>query len=711
MKFTYKYSLNMPEEDEFVDITDLNENAEVIDKVLSTIDNKLDVLSDEQSNFVNKEFRTGSTSSYKELSDNNFTDEEKAKLASLSGATSVDEGASVFNGLTASFYGDSLTEKNRHYTKGYHSWIQDILGLASYNDYGVSGYKVSDVYNKVNSINDTADIIFVMCGVNDQTFSVDLGEWGDTTTDTTYGAFYCLCNLLKTKYPTKTIIFITPHYQTGLPHSSGITSYEIGEAMKKTCDKFSIPCYDNRVMSGIYTTNLSTFTTDNCHWNDKGHEMVGKNLAKWVIDNVRYVYGATASAISVTGVSLNKTSLSLVAGSYETLIATVSPTNATNKNVVWSSSDASIATVVGGKVTAVKTGSATITVTTKDGSKTASCSVEVTASAVAVMGVTLNKSSLSLSVGENETLTATVSPSNATNKNVIWTTSDSSIATVSNGKVTAVEAGSVTITVTTEDGSKTASCLVRVSTVAVTGVSLNKTSLSLVAGSYETLIATVSPTNATNKNVVWSSSDDSIATVENGVVTAVKEGSITITATTEDGGYTATCAVVVVAKTVVTVEKKSDINEYVHLTAVLPKDSDMVAGNTVNIELIGSNATNMFSRKTTGGSLFGSAKGNVGDKEYTAVLSGEPTQIQTVDETTVTVTSSVSFSKDLTSDYLKVPIIIAGTIPYSFSIDSLSIRINGVEKAPNIIKLGSFFTSEEEIIIVTNFGTDTATNS
>ena len=632
MNFTSKYNLNMPEVDEYVDISDLNENAETIDNALFTIGNNVDELSKtvadlstEQSNFVRKELRTGSTASYKELTDNNFTDSEKAKLALLSNSTSGSEDISVFSGKTASFYGDSLTEVNSHYTKGYHSWVKDILGLASCNNYGVSGYKVSDVYNKVNSITDTADVIFVMCGVNDQTFSVDLGEWGDTTTDTTYGAYYCLCNLLKTKYPTKTIVFITPHYQTKYPHSSGITSYEIGEAMKKTCDKFSIPCYDNRVMSGIYTTNLSIFTTDNCHWNDKGHEMVGKNLARWVIDNVRYVYGATASTISVTGVSLNKTSLSLVAGSYETLIATVSPSNATNKNVIWSSSDASIATVVGGKVTAVKTGSITITVTTEDGSKTASCSVEVTASTVAVTGVSLNKSSLSLSVGENETLTATVSPSNATNKNVIWSSSDASIATVVGGKVT-----------------------------------------------------------------------------------AVKTGSITITATAEDGGYMATCAVVVVAKPTVTVEKQFQ-KTMAHLTAVLPVDSDVVLGKTVVVNLIGSNATNMSTKTSYGGALFTSANGNVEDGEYISQVSCVPSQVQTVDGTTVTITSSVTINSTVTTAYLKVPIVTSGTVPYSFAIDSLSILINGVEKAQNIINLGAFFTSDKEIINVTNFSADAVT--
>ena len=200
-------------------------------------------------------------------------------------------GVSVFKGRTASFYGDSLTEINSHYTKGYHKWLSDALGLASYNNYGVSGYKVSDVYNKVNSVNDTADIIFVMCGVNDQTFSVPLGTMGDTTSDTTYGALDMLCALLKQKYPTKLVVFITPHYQTKYPHSEGITSYEVAKAVREVCEKYAIPVYDNFALSGIYQTNLTAFTTDNCHWNDTAHEMVGKNLSKFMLNTFGYLYG------------------------------------------------------------------------------------------------------------------------------------------------------------------------------------------------------------------------------------------------------------------------------------------------------------------------------------------------------------------------------------------------------------------------------------
>ena len=133
-----------------------------------------------------------------------------------------------------------------------------------------------------------------------------------------------------------------------------------------------------------------------------------------------------------------------------------------------------------------------------------------------------------------------------------WESSNKSVATVdANGLVTAVSAGTATITVTTEDGNKTATCAVTVAaaTVPVTGVTLNKTSTSLYVGDTETLTATVEPSDATNKNVTWNTSDTSVATVNNGVVTAVSAGTATITVTTADGGFTDTCTVTVTART------------------------------------------------------------------------------------------------------------------------------------------------------------------
>ena len=147
------------------------------------------------------------------------------------------------------------------------------------------------------------------------------------------------------------------------------------------------------------------------------------------------------SAVAVTGVTLKKTSISIQVDDKETLIATVLPEDATNKE-----------------------GEATITVTTEDGDKTATCLVTVEAvPVVAVTGVTLNKTSLKLYTRDSETLTATVAPAGATNKNVIWTSSEPTVATVdANGKVTAKSTGIADITVTTEDGGKTATCRVGV---------------------------------------------------------------------------------------------------------------------------------------------------------------------------------------------------------------------------------------------------------
>ena len=172
------------------------------------------------------------------------------------------------------------------------------------------------------------------------------------------------------------------------------------------------------------------------------------------------------------------------------------------------------------------------------------------ASTVPVKGVTLNKIVLKLYTGGSETLKATITPANATNKYVTWTSSKPTVATVdANGKVTAKSIGMADITVTTKDGGYTATCRVGVvrrpaGDVSVTGVTLNKTTLKLGKGASETLTATIAPTNATNKKVTWTSSDPAVATVDaSGKVTGVANGTATITVTTEDGGYTATCAV------------------------------------------------------------------------------------------------------------------------------------------------------------------------
>lgn len=257
---------------------------------------------------------------------------------------------------------------------------------------------------------------------------------------------------------------------------------------------------------------------------------------------------ASQEIVHVTSVSLDQSSLELSVGETYEFVATVLPENATNKELIWSSSDESVLTVNDGVITAIKEGKATITVKSKDGFKSSSCEVTVNKepSIIHVSSVSLSETTLDLETGDRYTLQATVLPTDATDKSLSWSSSDDSIVTVTNkGKLTALKAGEATITVTTKDGGLTASCTVNVTqkVVPVNGVSLNYSELELSVNSSENLLAKVLPTNATNKEVIWSSTNESVATVVDGLVTAISVGEAIIVVETVDGGYQDYCIV------------------------------------------------------------------------------------------------------------------------------------------------------------------------
>lgn len=266
----------------------------------------------------------------------------------------------------------------------------------------------------------------------------------------------------------------------------------------------------------------------------------------------------TIPNVMVTGITLNKTTASVVKGKTVALTATVTPDTATNKTVKWTTSNANVATVsTGGVVTAKAAGTATITATAADGSGvTATCKITVTNPVIQVTKVTLNKTTASVVKGKTLTLTATVTPTTATNKKVTWKSSNTKIATVdSNGKITAKAAGTATITCTAADGSgKSATCKITVTNpvVKVTKLSMNKTSVDLLKGKTVQLKVTVTPSNATNKAMTWTSSNTKVATVtSNGLVKAVGTGTVTITAKAKDGsGKKVTCKINVYADSV-----------------------------------------------------------------------------------------------------------------------------------------------------------------
>ena len=268
--------------------------------------------------------------------------------------------------------------------------------------------------------------------------------------------------------------------------------------------------------------------------------------------------------IAVTSITLDKSSLSLVKGESETLVATVNPANASYNKIAWTSSNSNVASVdAEGRVKAIANGTATIAAQI-DNIK-ATCAVTVT---VPVESITLNKTKLTLDKGQSETLVATISPTDATENTVTWDSSNSDMASVdANGKVTAVSGGNVTITA--KAGGKSAACLLTVN-APVESVTLNRTSITLEEGKSFTLNATVSPKDATDKTVTWSSSDVSIVSVDqNGTINAISQGSASIVA--QAGNIQATCAVTVIKSvTSITLDNES-------LTLLVGETSTLIA--------------------------------------------------------------------------------------------------------------------------------------
>ena len=251
----------------------------------------------------------------------------------------------------------------------------------------------------------------------------------------------------------------------------------------------------------------------------------------------------------VSGISLSKSSASMYVGdSPLALTAAITPSNASDKSVVWSSSDASVASVTAGSgldatVTPVAAGTATITVSTQDGKFSASCVLTVMQH---VTGVSISKSSLTLYTGQTETLSAQVKPDDATDTRLTWSSSDKTVATVANGKVTALKAGSTQIRVTSFEGGFQDVCNLTVKQHA-TGLDLSASTLTIYLGQTVTMTATVLPSDASDKSVTWTSSNSDIVSVtQNGSVIANAMGEAEITATSNDGGFSKSCKVTVI---------------------------------------------------------------------------------------------------------------------------------------------------------------------
>lgn len=262
----------------------------------------------------------------------------------------------------------------------------------------------------------------------------------------------------------------------------------------------------------------------------------------------------TDSSYGILGVTLDASVMTVKAGEPLSIgyqVETVQDGVERDKTVYWESSDPSVATVdrETGLITPIKVGgTTTIRAITKFGNFTATCHLNVAEGDVKVSGVKLDKNALTLAPGENAQLYATITPADAANKKVTWISENNAVATVAEGLVTGVSAGSTIVRVTTEDGGYTAKCVVTVEKkeIPATGISLDKISVKLEKGKAIVLKATVIPANATNKQVIWLSSDEDIIAVDTtGIVEGLEEGKADVIAVTSDGKHEARCSVTV----------------------------------------------------------------------------------------------------------------------------------------------------------------------
>ena len=252
--------------------------------------------------------------------------------------------------------------------------------------------------------------------------------------------------------------------------------------------------------------------------------------------------------INVVGIEISKTRVVLDPGTTETLATTITPSDATYRGVLWQSDDTSIATVdASGLVTAVATGNAIITATwVEDDSIKASCSVVV--NNIPVDGITLESTDIDMTLNEVRTLEAQVTPINANNQAMSWSSSDDTIVTVdSMGKVTAVGAGLATITVKSEeDNQYLRTCVVKVvevdneEDIDLISMTIDAPALSVAVGDYLQLTSILTPTNATDTELTWTSSSSQYATVDKtGKVYGKSKGEVTITASNDENNITA----------------------------------------------------------------------------------------------------------------------------------------------------------------------------
>ncbi len=424
-----------------------------------------------------------------------------------------------------------------------HTYTLDEMNALSHG----TDISYSGIDNMPWTVKTVATGVYVRDLINDvqQYVSLDLWSFSKlrvTATDGANGILYS--DLFADRY------YYPGLHEPGHGLTDGEIVYDVGPGIQVepmlavTADqqRLPIPGDDARTYSPERYTLLFGITPEELESVKPRISECKRGICKLVIDMGDVTIPPDTGNVPVEAVALNLKSSTIQVGQTLQLTAEVTPADATVSSVSWSSSNPQIASVSpAGIITALSAGTTVIRATSDDKSQLyAECAVTVTKAAV---NVTLNKESLSLGIGDTMLLTASVTGSSTS---VTWSSSNEKVALVTEGRVTAVGIGDAIIYADCEGARDACSVHVAKNGVKVGSVTLDRTNAILLKGESLQLQATCYPEDATNTTVFWSSSAPGIASVNTaGTVTAKNSGSAVITATTEDGNFTASCTVTV----------------------------------------------------------------------------------------------------------------------------------------------------------------------
>ena len=402
-------------------------------------------------------------------------------------------------GKVASFLGDSITY-GINTTKKYHEYLKELVGFSTCNNYGIDGSSITShsdgICDRLSSVSSNSDIIFIFGGTNDFFYNKPLGEWYslsgkkrtlNTNTTTFKGALSVICDTLKTNFPNKQIVLMTPIHrytfggqQTDFEaNASGLYLEDYVNCIKEAGQIFSIPVIDLYGESGLYPANTANateyfHTNDKLHPNEKGHLRLAKTIMK-KLKNIPCMETSENINDGYANIVLSKTGENVSEGTTSTFTVTLdgAPTN----NQIVSLSAPNGLTLSTNSLTFTPTNyntPQTVTVTISDSitsgnyvitlssnnSRYATITYIVSSTqSIPCTDITLDKNTLSFATFDPQTLIATVTPTNTTDS-IVWSVDDSTIATISNGVITPLKNGSCTITATC--GTKIATCSVTV---------------------------------------------------------------------------------------------------------------------------------------------------------------------------------------------------------------------------------------------------------